>query len=197
MYILILTGLWDLVLVGDIHIMVMDGATHITDGDIRDGVITLDGAIRDGAILVITQFTMDTTLTAMEEEVQPLTTAAETIPLTEATLQTETTLLAGITARLTETTHPLTEAIPLTDLIIFQITEEVLPQTEHQVQLLQTEAVLLKTIVTIIQAEDRTVHLTLTEVITTIITTATHQEAIQHQVLHLPVLTTVEAVAEV
>lgn len=122
MFILILTGLWDLALDLDIHTTDtdMDGAILIMDGVTRD--ITQAGAIRD----IIQAMVMATiiTLTTTEEEDLLLIMEEETILLTEATAPIEIIQPTEITI-LIETTL-LTEAITQVDKIVSLTTEEVL-----------------------------------------------------------------------
>lgn len=128
MFILILSGLWDLAL--DIHIMVtdMDGATE--DGATLDMLgDTQDTGGLDGDILVtgvlVTAMATTTILTTMEEEALLLIMAEEIMPLTEAIVPIEIIQPIETTHLLTETIEP-TEVIPQTDKIVFLTIEEVL-----------------------------------------------------------------------
>jgi hypothetical protein len=170
----------------------MDGVTEEVTGVILDtlGVTRdigdQDGVIRDGDTQVTDLITdIITTLTAMEEEVQLLITADETMLLTETSLPTEVIAVTEITP--TETTLQTEEVIQQTETDILTL-EEVL-QTEEltilQAHLLQTEEVLPKdkAIATITLTEDQAV--IQQQEITIAVITAHQQEAtlLAHHVL--------------
>ncbi len=101
---------------GDMEV-ITDGAIHITDGDIQDGV-TLVGATQVGDI-----HTMDTiTLITMEEEALQDIMVTETMLITEITAPIETILLTEIIPQTEEATQQI-EIIPQIDQTVTLISD--------------------------------------------------------------------------